>query len=347
MKKTRRIFALKGNEIDIQKVLNNLIGFKAITVFSNEITVAHILEVFNNNKSVVCKDNDLFHNKKSNYVIELSIIDSKWIIFNKKNVINVNKNIIQQFKKIADSYNIDTGDYISNISSEKISNSKCLFCELLNGKPIHEQASLYESENFLVIPGSGAFINGYLLILPKLHIMSCSELSDKLRQELFCVIEDVKFILNSIYKKNVLIWENGSGIGGKGKSKTSIVHAHIHVCPSNLNIQKIKKTAEIPFFSIKKQDLPKYKKNSYLLVLEHGDNLHICYNHNFYIPRQFIRQLIAIENNNKGEIWNWRKFPFWNNVKKNGDVFLEFIGKNFDNLSPRIQRATEKLIKRC
>ena len=346
MKKTRRIFTLKGNENDIQKVLNSLIGFKAITVLSNEITIENILEVFNNNKSVVCKDNDIFHHKKNNYVIEIFTTTLEAIMFNKKNVINVNKNIIHQFKKIADSYDIDIGDHISNISSKTSSEFECLFCRLINGKPVHEQAILYESENFLVIPGSGAFVDGYLLILPKLHIMSCSDLSYNLRQELFCVIEDVKFILNSIYKKNILIWENGSGIGGIGKSKTSIVHAHIHVCPSNLNIEEIKKAAKIPFFPIKREELQKYKKNSYLLVLDHNDNWHICYNKNFYIPRQYVRQLIAVEHNKKGEIWNWRKYPFWNNVKKNGDVFLNFIEKNFDNISPRIQKATEELIKK-
>ena len=95
-----------------------------------------------------------------------------------------------------------------------------------------------KAKNFLVIPGSGAFIDGYLMILPKVHVMSCAELNFEQRMEMLEVIRDVKDILKGTYKSKVLVWENGSGLDGKGKPKTSIVHAHIHVCPSKLNISE-------------------------------------------------------------------------------------------------------------
>ena len=345
MKATRRVFSIKGNEAVVREVLNGLIGFKAVTVLYDAVTLDVMSEVFNNNKSVVCSAENITYTPMNNAVVEVFATSSDTMIFGVKNIINVNGNIVRKFMEIADEHEIDIGDHVSNASTKSPLKSDCLFCKLLKGKPVHEQASLYESENFLVIPGSGAFLDGYLMILPKSHVMSCSELNFEQKQEMLEVIEDVKFILKGIYGKDILVWENGSGLNGKGKPKTSIVHAHIHACPSMLNVLETTNATGIPIFPITSEELPKYKENSYLLIMNYDGNWYISADPKLYIPRQYVRQLIALEHNIVGEFWNWRVYPFWNNVEKTGNDVLSFIKNNYDNLTPRIKKATEKFIR--
>lgn len=344
MKATRRVFSIRGKESAVRMVLNCLSGFKAVTVLSSKITLDTMSDVFKNNKSVVCDDKNMSYSVVNTDVVNVYVTDSDAKIFGINNIINVDGNIEQQFMKIAEENNIDIGDHISSASSKGPLKSDCLFCKLLEGKPVHNQASLYESNNFLVIPGSGAFLDGYIMILPKPHVMSCGELDKEQRVEMLEVIDDVKTILKGIYQKDILIWENGSGNGGKGKPKTSIVHAHIHACPSTMNVLEATNTTGIPIYPIKIEDLPKYKENLYLLIMDYDRNWYISYDSSLYIPRQYMRQLVAIEHNINDELWNWRTFPFWDNVEKTGNDFLSFVKNNYNELSTRIKKATEKFI---
>lgn len=352
MKETRRVFSVSGSESVVRTVLENLVGFKAVTVlFSGEAALDSLSKVFRNNKSIVCTADAPFLPRffpSSLDVIEIFATDSSRTIFGADNIININDNIIRQFIEIAERYNVDIGDHVSNSADASAKNSvksDCLFCRLLEGNPLHEQASLYESDNFLVIPGSGAFLDGYIMILPKAHVMSCAELNDNQRLEMLEVIEDVKFILKSIYHMDILVWENGSGSGGKGKPSTSIVHAHIHACPSQFNVLETTYAKGIPVHPISFEDLPKYEENSYLLIMDYDGSWHISNDINLYIPRQYVRQLIALEHNINGDLWNWREFPFWDNVAKTGNSFIDFVKINYEMLSPRIQKATQKFIK--
>ncbi len=290
------------------------------------------------------KAEDISYSLKNEDVVDVHATDSDMMIFGVKNIINVKGNIVRQFMEIAEEHDIDIGDHASNASTKSALKSDCLFCKLLAGKPVHEQAILYESKNFLVIPGSGAFLDGYIMILPKPHVMSCAELDLEQRLEMLEVINDIKFILSSIYKKDVLVWENGSGLDGKGKPKTSIVHAHIHACPSTLNVLETTNATDIPVHPISFEDLPKFKENSYLLIMDYDRKWYISYNPDLYIPRQYVRQLIAMEHNINGELWNWRKYPFWDNVEKTGKDFLSFVKNNYGKLNTSIKKATEKFI---
>lgn len=341
MKSTKRIFLLEGKKENLKKCFDLIEGFKAVTVVRGIATVKQIKEVFANNKNLVCEG--LEDSKFANLfnLIRIYVTDAGFVA---NNSINVSDNIVRQFMEIATRENIDIGDHISNATADGPSQADCLFCKLLAGHPVHEQASLYETENFLVVPGSGGFIDGYLMILPKAHIMSCAELDDEQMEELKGVISDVKFILKSIYGKEVLVWENGSGSGGKGKPKTSIVHAHVHACPSAVDILEVTKTTGVPLNHIEQSELQGYDKNSYLFIIDYDGEWYISSDPKLYIPRQYIRQILALGAYIDGNVWDWRRYPFWNNVEKSGETFLQFVREKFDTLSPRIQRATEKFL---
>lgn len=340
MKSTKRIFFLEGEEKNVSKCFKLIEGFKAVTVVRGIASFEQVQETFANNKNLVCKG--LKDSSFANLFNPIRVYVTDGVVA--KDAINVRDNIVRQFMEIASRENIDIGDHISNATTEGPSKKDCLFCKLLAGHPVHEQASLYETDNFLVVPGSGAFVDGYLMILPKAHIMSCAELNDEQMEELKGVMDDVKFILKSIYGSEILIWENGSGSGGKGKPKTSIVHAHVHVCPSTVDVLKTTKMTGVHLNHIEQSKLQQYRKNSYLFVIDYDNEWYISSDPNLYIPRQYIRQILALGGNIEGNVWDWRRYPFWNNVEKSGETFLQFVRDNFETLSTRIQKATERFL---
>lgn len=345
MKQTRRIFSFKGRDEVIEQVFNSLKYFKAVTILSSSVTHEAIAEVFNNNKNILCRATDLSHLQMSTATIETYITDSTKIVRGAENIICSSSNVVRQFIEIAEKHHVDIGDHVSNLEAHKEgTHNNCIFCELCAGKKVDNRPKLYESANFLVVPGSGAFIPGYLMILPRPHVMSCAELNDKKRQEMLEVIEDVKWILKNLYGNDVLIWENGSGSSGKGKPSSSIVHAHIHACPSQLNPVESTNSTGITIQQIEIETLPNYQQDSYLLIQDYKNSWHIAANKNVYIPRQYVRQLIAMEHGIETDLWNWREYPFWHNVLETGNTILEYLRANYEQLSSRIQSRVNNFI---
>lgn len=195
------------------------------------------------------------------------------------------------------------------------------------------------------MPGLGQFLNGYFLIIPFKHIMSSAELeTPELLSELLQVIEDIKYILKITYgTNNILVWENGTGNGGYGKAKDSIVHAHIHLVPSSLSPQAIKKISGFSFKKITSNELMDFGERSYLLLK--GDNSwFINDDPELYIPRQYIRQLLADEHQLKDGVWNWREYMFTDKIIETMRDVNNALKANWETLPNRIKHRVEPYI---
>ncbi len=236
---------------------------------------------------------------------------------------------------------------------------RCFLCEMARHKGFESLAKynqfvekpvdciIYESENFFVIPTLGQFIPGYLLIIPHQHIMSNAELDNITRQELLDVMEDIKYILKLTYDcSKVLVWENGTGNSGQGKAKDSVVHAHTHIAPSYLTPLDIKKMSGFKFQEISTKELSAFNQHSYLLIKDINDKWLINNDSNVYIPRQYIRQLLANEYKIPGEQWNWREYPFKDQIYQTHSDILTCLAENWDKLPERIKSNTKKYVKK-
>ncbi len=346
MKYTRAIFVLRGKKELVEIVSNSVKYFKAIEFVDGKLSEERMNDIFLKNKSIViCNDIPEIYSMFPSQVIKINVTETD---NNEGNNINVTgNNIVRKFMAIANKYNIDIGDHIQNNKSLISEEHECVFCMLMEGQPIHEQEYIYESENYLVIPGSGAFYNGYLMVIPKKHILSFSELNSIELEELFTVIEDIKLILSRMYNKDILFWENGSGQIESGKAKNSIVHAHGHFMPINSDYDILKEATYhgVPLEHIEVKDFNKYKDNSYLFIINPVDNnLYIKTSNEHYIPRQFVRQLLCEDLIGDNQFWDWRIYPFWNQVEDNGKEFLKYVRENFKDLPKRIQLRTAKFI---
>lgn len=351
MLKTRNLFVLKGIGCDVDSIIGNL-HFKGLTELTYfDLTIERILREFYNNKSVVCS---VIPPGFIGEAININVINSNFTSSVSSNCINVaDGNIPSQFQTIATLNGCDIGDHKSNSSGLKgaPSTNDCVYCVYMNSnhlrrKSVNYERSVYESESFIVIPTIGEFIKGYLLIIPKEHLMSLAELSIDLRNEFLEVLNDVCYMLRLTYPvDDLLVWENGTGNGGIGKAKDSIVHAHVHVAPSKLTAQKIMEISGFHLTKISYSDLSLYGNHSYLLIKGTKNNeWFINDNPNLYIPRQYVRQLIAEEYGFDGDTWNWRTNPFHNLLLNTVTDIQDALSKNWNSLPDRIKANTRRFL---
>ena len=341
MKKTRNMIILVGASSLINEVLPEL-QFKGSVIVKDPINYDSVTTIFNNNKSIICSSEIAEFERYHENPIYIEISDGPSFVY--QNHINVNSgNITKQFQDIVDKHNLDIGDHKSNSSGLNgvPTVSDCSYCKEFKHEVVDiPHAILYKSKHFYVLATLGEFITGYLLIIPERHVMSMAELTAEERSEFIDVLADTKFILNLAYGyDNFLVWENGSGNSGKGKAKDSVVHSHVHIAPSNLTPEKITKLSGISLDKICYTDLPNYNLHSYLLV--GGKNYNewfINNNPDVYIPRQFIRQILAEEHGITGEKWNWRVYPFLDLMKQMEDDFYAAVKNNWEKLPERIKK---------
>lgn len=342
MNKTQRLIILVGEEKLVRFTLEIIRGFKAVTVV-NQLTDGILQNVFKHNKNVVFGQSvyNIQFAKYNPIVINVSKeetnIDLMRLGFN---------DVIKDFTTLLEKCNIDSGDHNSQDStSSKAVKCNCLLCKIAKGEQEKPEHILYESDNFYVVPGLGAFFDGYVMIVPKRHVMSYAELNEKEYEEFLRVLNDMKFILESVYGKKIFVFECGSGRGGAGKHETSIVHAHFHLAPTDMPVlDNIHKSGLHPAL-ISPRDLSNYGEYPYMLYIDQEENWYISSDPDTYFPRQHPRQILAdYMKLEKGE-YNWRTNPLREKMEVIAEEIYTFLKENFDTLPKWIQESVKKFIE--
>ena len=315
--------------------------FKGLAVVEEPLSETLVQSTFSLNKSIVVSEENVSNYLYFEFSYLINIVDDEFNFANNK--LSIRKsNLVKDFQIIAELLKFDIGDYKTEENFKQSTNTKkCIFCNLNNLLSPEGRLCLYKTEHLKVFVTLGAFVPGYLLIVPDEHITSFGSLNKSEKEELELTITNVKFLLEKIYKKNVIVWENGSGLNGKGKPTSSIVHAHIHICPSNVSALKNFSQSGLVLQKLKLSELDSFKSEPYLLISENNVDWHILYNveEKIYIPRQYVRQLIC-----ETGAWNWRFVPCEENMIKTDKDFAEFITKNYNLLPESIQKATKHLL---
>ena len=201
MKRTRNLFLLMGTKEALSPVFQEA-RFKGLTSFPSNITLTAIMEVFNNNKSVLCVNVPAEYEFEVIKIHVLTDVDGDFDAFD--SIILSKGNIANQFRAIADRHNCDIGDHVTNSSGLNGSPNieDCGYCRFWH-KKIYDidlpELVVYQSKHFFVLPTLGEFITGYLLIIPIDHVMSIAELVSSIRNEFLDVLEDITTILKLTY----------------------------------------------------------------------------------------------------------------------------------------------------
>ncbi len=230
-------------------------------------------------------------------------------------------------------------------------NDRCFMCEIANHRGFASLSSynqyidksvdciIYESENFYVVPELGALKQGYLMIVPKKHILSVAQFPASYIPEYQEVCEDIeKILLETFDGRIVCFMEHGSGPSGKTSHKKSIVHAHTHVIVDFILKRKFKDMIQLQPCD----DIASAKNIHYFSYQEgsHG-KLFIAKDPRVYVQRQFPRQVMAEELGLAPDQYNWR----WYDFSENTEATLFHLCEYLRHSSGRIQERTKDFVE--
>lgn len=184
----------------------------------------------------------------------------------------------------------------------------CPFCKIDN-KDI-SNAVIEETKFFIVMPSKGALCDGYLLIVPKIHVFSTNALTKFQKAELIELINKYRELFKEKYGKYPIFFEHGTHADYLDCTSSSVNHAHIHVVNHNfLDQDSIMKKLNLMKVNLK--DFFDNKNKCYISYISPSKDFYITYN---FIPKsQQMRQYIADDLNISCQ-YNWREYNFKANI---------------------------------
>jgi len=175
---------------------------------------------------------------------------------------------------------------------------------------------LFETKNFKVIPSLGSLVEGWLLVIPKIHYISYGEITDvTLLEELDMLLNYVCNIIKIEYGEYI-IFEHGP-IEENSKVGCGVDYAHIHIVPIKLNLDLINSLSQetLQWANVESLHSTSSYTNSGRAYLYFQDNSKNCYiGTKEDIPSQFFRRIIATIIG-RPQIFDWKTNYFLENVK--------------------------------
>jgi len=203
---------------------------------------------------------------------------------------------------------------MNNITSTHY-DPNCFLCKAANSNindlPTYDQP-IIESKNFIVVSALGQFIEGYVLIAPRLHFMNMMVIPQNLLKEFFELKAFVSKLLSEEYRKPIF-FEHGILSNGD-REGCCIDHAHMHGIPANLTIlNDISCLFEFERLEFLNYDIDLFYKKlkfskPYFYIQLANLKQYIFYNNK--IPNQLGRKVIA-EALGCHNYWDWSQYPFF------------------------------------
>lgn len=194
----------------------------------------------------------------------------------------------------------------------------CPFCAEMHDNtlnPLKQNRIVRETENFIVIPSVGCLVVNYLLVIPKNHYTCFGQLNKMEYNELYALLEDLHSINQTIFKSKTIMFEHGS-VTENSNSGNSVYHAHLHVLPfiNTLMDDILSDDLKVNQISDIHDLRATIEKTSSYLYYYDIDKKSYDITH-AGIVSQYFRRLIS-KHLNKPDEWNWRKYPFIENMSK-------------------------------
>ena len=302
-----------------------------------------ILNIWKRNKTPIVSETN-FLKVCRNYEGAVIVFDTE-----EQNIVTVEQEeITEKITKFCYRYKIEPGEFkVKNKANN--SAAGCLFCDITrhpgmstfehNVKCDFVDMIVYESQNFVVVPGLGPLAPGYLMIMTKDHYLSLAQIPENLMEEYLEVEKDIESILKEMYKEDVGFYEHGTGPNGAVGLK-SIVHMHVHVMlgnelkPEYRNMLNMKQIESVTV--AKNESYFSYKWTS-------NGKMWIVWDPEVYIQRQFHRQVYAEEHGLAKDQFNWRKTAFSDLTKTNVWQLYQYLKNN--NTNARIKARTNDFVK--
>ncbi len=329
------ISGTKANEV--MPILRN---HEALVEISNG---GEILTIWKRNKTPIVNE--------ANFLKVCNNYEGAVFVFNteEQEIFEINQEqITDKITRFCYQHKIEPGEFkVKNTANN--SAAGCLFCDITthpgmstfehNLKCDFVDMIVYESQNFVVVPGLGPLAPGYLMIMTKDHYLSLAQIPKNLMEEYLEVEKDIESILKDMYNEDVGFYEHGTGPNGAVGLK-SIVHMHVHVMLGNelkseyREMLDMKKIADVTL--AKEESYFSYKWTS-------NGEMWIVWDPEVYIQRQFHRQVFAEERGLAKDQFNWRKTAFSDLTKTNVWQLYQYLKDN--NTDARINARTKAFVE--
>jgi diadenosine tetraphosphate (Ap4A) HIT family hydrolase len=210
----------------------------------------------------------------------------------------------------------------------------CRFCTILRKTVSNESVQsrdkfLFQSKNFVVFPTVGALIEGWLLIVPKDHVLCMGALRQELHSELDELRGYVSLALEDLYGP-VTVFEHGPAQPGHLVG-CGVDHAHLHILPTQLNlIEKVKEIFPEPLEWEYVRDIREtarlYREGAPYLYVEQSPGMGYVTSHPA-LQSQMFRRVIA-RDIGRPEEFNWSQFPQEANILSTVEKLEQWLLRN-------------------
>jgi ATP adenylyltransferase len=163
----------------------------------------------------------------------------------------------------------------------------CRFCQIRSSTAVWDKVIL-ESEHFIVVPSKGAFLPGWLMVVPISHVLSMAQLPLSLAEELDSLLVRVTCLLELHYSAPTM-FEHGAVTAGTTFG-CGIDHAHLHVVPlpAGVDLRMMAEAALDEPFVPRETALTR----PYLRIREPRSRAWLAVEPSTAPPRQFFRQTV-------------------------------------------------------
>jgi len=184
---------------------------------------------------------------------------------------------------------------------------------------------LWETSDFVVIPGVGSLCDGYVLISPKEHVLSFGHLDERLDGQLRTLFGELERWLSAQYGRPVVAFEHGAeSFRNRGGSCTD--HAHMHVFPADPRLD-IVSGVQMDYELLRAEQLlpvlreqVQVRRCPYLWLRGPDSDMWMCDAPSAmsqYIRRVILRQL------GRPDEWDWLVFPGTEYIRRTINRFRE------------------------
>lgn len=171
---------------------------------------------------------------------------------------------------------------------------------------------LYQDNDFVVVPTLGPLVEGWLMIIPRDHILSIRELPVSLRPKLLRLKRCISEILGRAYS-DPIFFEHGSLTSTKSAG-ACVVHAHLHALPRHIDIiSELATELQLQPIHSLSSVWDEVQRSPYL-YLEVPGSYTVLTTVTHHLPCQYLRRLIATKLGCPHE-WDWRRHPHPDRVR--------------------------------
>ncbi|WP_405814150.1 HIT domain-containing protein [Streptomyces sp. NBC_01390] len=180
-------------------------------------------------------------------------------------------------------------------------------CTLQRHLHAGQQRIVAASEYAAAVPTIGAFVPGYLLVVPTTHVLSLGQLNDDELAGVEDLAHDLANQLHQVYRRPILTFEYGLNLPAGRR----ICHGHLHMLPSTADLSEWL-AARAPGYEIASYaQVPRSPDTSYITVRDQTGTL-TCYPvPNDAFPRIRLREVVArLDPQIEDAAWDWQTHPF-------------------------------------